>query len=88
MFLILGLYLHYRATFIIDAKGTLRHASYSDLPVGRNVDETLRLVQAFQYVDEHGEACPSKWKKGDKNTLKTTVLADNQTYWENQHGAH
>ena len=73
-----------RATFIIDSKGVLRHASYNDLPVGRNVDEVLRLVQAFQYVDEHGEVCPSKWKKGDKNTLKESVKG-NEAYWEQQH---
>lgn len=50
-----------RATYIIDGKGILRHASISDLPVGRNVDEVLRLVKGFQYTDEHGEVCPSGW---------------------------
>ena len=38
----------------------------NDLPVGRSVDETLRLVQAFQYTDQHGEVCPAGWKPGDK----------------------
>ena len=50
-----------RATYIIDGKGILRHSSISDLPVGRNVDEVLRLVKGFQYTDEHGEVCPSGW---------------------------
>jgi len=55
-----------RATFIIDPKGILRHASYSDLPVGREPSETLRLVEAFQFADENGMVCPAKWKKGEK----------------------
>ncbi len=49
----------FRATYIIDDKGILRHISINDLPVGRNVDETLRLVQAFQYTDNFGEVCRS-----------------------------
>lgn len=55
----------FRATFIIDGNGILRHSSVSDLPVGRNVNETLRLVRAFQYTDEHGEVCPASWKPGN-----------------------
>jgi len=53
-----------RGTFIIDDKGVLRHSSVNDLPVGRNPDETLRLLEAFQHVDKHGEVCPGKWVKG------------------------
>jgi alkyl hydroperoxide reductase subunit AhpC len=45
----------FRGLFIIDAKGVLRQITVNDLPVGRSVDEALRLVQAFQYTDEHGE---------------------------------
>ena len=41
----------------------------NDLPVGRSVDETLRLVQAFQYADLHGEVCPAGWKPGDKTII-------------------
>jgi alkyl hydroperoxide reductase subunit AhpC len=74
-----------RATFIIDGKGILRHASYNDLPVGRNVDEVLRLVQAFQYTDEHGEVCPAKWRPGGK-TMKTDHNSEvTQKYWEEEH---
>ena len=47
--------LHYRGLFIIDGKGNLRQITINDLPVGRSVDETLRLVQAFQFTDKHGE---------------------------------
>lgn len=51
----------YRGLFIINPKGVLVQATLNDAPVGRSVDETLRLVQAFQYVDEHGEVCPVNW---------------------------
>eukprot|EP00128_Syssomonas_multiformis_P018067 Colp12_sorted_trinity150504_noHs@30761 len=58
-----------RGLFIIDGKGVLRQITVNDLPVGRSVDETLRLVQAFQYTDVHGEVCPAGWKPGQK-TMK------------------
>jgi alkyl hydroperoxide reductase subunit AhpC len=58
--------------FIIDHEGKLRQKTVNDLPVGRNVDETLRLVQAFQYTDVHGEVCPVGWKLGS-DTIKPTV---------------
>ncbi|XP_066283403.1 peroxiredoxin-2-like [Branchiostoma lanceolatum] len=53
-----------RGLFIIDGKGILRQITMNDLPVGRSVDETLRLVQAFQYTDQHGEVCPAGWTPG------------------------
>ncbi|CAI9726713.1 peroxiredoxin-2-like isoform X2 [Octopus vulgaris] len=59
----------FRGLFIIDEKGVLRQITINDLPVGRSVDETLRLVQAFQFTDEHGEVCPVGWKPGS-NTMK------------------
>ncbi|XP_057653202.1 peroxiredoxin 1 [Diorhabda carinulata] len=59
----------FRGLFIIDGKGILRQITINDLPVGRSVDETLRLVQAFQFTDEHGEVCPAGWKPGSK-TMK------------------
>jgi len=55
-----------RGLFIIDGRGILRQITMNDLPVGRSVDETLRLVQAFQYTDEHGEVCPAGWKPGQE----------------------
>ena len=58
-----------RATYIIDGSGTLRHMSINDLPVGRNVTEYLRLVQAFQHSDKFGEVCPASWVPGGK-TMK------------------
>ncbi|XP_003743456.1 peroxiredoxin-2 isoform X2 [Galendromus occidentalis] len=57
-----------RGLFIIDGNGVLRQITMNDLPVGRSVDETLRLIQAFQYTDKHGEVCPAGWKPG-KDTI-------------------
>merc|ERR1712002_474444 len=62
----------FRGLYIIDAKGILRQITVNDLPVGRDVDETLRLLQAFQFTDEHGEVCPAGWKPG-KDTIKPEV---------------
>ncbi|KAK5639607.1 hypothetical protein RI129_012099 [Pyrocoelia pectoralis] len=59
----------FRGLFIIDGKGILRQITINDLPVGRSVEETLRLVQAFQFTDEHGEVCPAGWTPG-KKTMK------------------
>ena len=53
-----------RGSFIIDPKQNIRHATINDLPVGRSVDEALRLIEAFQYTDEHGEVCPADWTQG------------------------
>ncbi|KAG7277276.1 hypothetical protein CRUP_036945 [Coryphaenoides rupestris] len=50
--------------FVIDDKGILRQITINDLPVGRSIDETLRLVQAFQHTDKFGEVCPAGWKPG------------------------
>ncbi|XP_064604926.1 peroxiredoxin 2-like isoform X1 [Liolophura sinensis] len=59
----------FRGLFIIDDKGNLRQVTINDLPVGRSLDETLRLVQAFQFTDKHGEVCPAGWKPG-QDTMK------------------
>ncbi|KAL8190328.1 UNVERIFIED_CONTAM: Peroxiredoxin-4 [Gekko kuhli] len=58
-----------RGLFIIDDKKYLRQITMNDLPVGRSVDETLRLVQAFQYTDKHGEVCPAGWKPGSETII-------------------
>lgn len=62
-----------RGLFIIDEKGILRQITMNDLPVGRSVDETLRLVQAFQYTDNHGEVCPAGWKPGQDTVRLNNV---------------
>ena len=71
-----------RGLFIIDGKGTLRQITVNDLPVGRSVDETLRLVEAFQFTDEHGEVCPANWKPG-KSTIKPNPT-DSKSFFANQ----
>lgn len=53
-----------RGTFIIDPEGTVQHATINNLSVGRNVDEHLRLLEAYQYTAKHGEVCPAGWTKG------------------------
>ena len=55
-----------RGTFLIDKAGIIKHSTINDLPIGRNVDETLRVVDALQFSEEHGEVCPAGWNKGDK----------------------
>lgn len=55
-----------RGLFIINPQGVIEQITMNNLPVGRSVDETLRLVQAFQFVAEHGEVCPANWKPGEK----------------------
>ncbi|KAG0047569.1 C-terminal domain of 1-Cys peroxiredoxin [Gryganskiella cystojenkinii] len=62
----------YRGLFIIDPKQVVRQITINDLPVGRNVDEVVRLVEAFQFTDEHGEVCPIGWQKGQA-TIKPDV---------------
>lgn len=54
-----------RGLFLIDKKGIVRHVTVNDLPLGRSVDEVLRLVDALQYVEKHGEVCPANWHEGD-----------------------
>jgi peroxiredoxin (alkyl hydroperoxide reductase subunit C) len=56
----------FRAAFIIDNKGVVRSEMVNDLPVGRNIDELLRVVDAIQFFEEHGEVCPAGWQKGQK----------------------
>lgn len=58
-----------RGLFLIDQQGIVRHQLVNDLPLGRSVDEALRLVQALQFVEKHGEVCPANWHEGDK-TMK------------------
>ncbi len=60
-----------RGTFLIDKNGIVRQQTINDLPLGRNVDEFLRLVEALRFHEEHGEVCPANWKKGEK-TMKPT----------------
>jgi peroxiredoxin (alkyl hydroperoxide reductase subunit C) len=61
-----------RGSFLIDADGTIRHAVINDLPLGRNIDEMIRMVDAMQFTNEHGEVCAAGWKKGDEGMKAST----------------
>jgi len=72
----------FRGSFLIDKNGDVRHQVVNDLPLGRNVDEMLRMIDALQFTEEHGEVCPAGWNKGDAGMEATTdgvasYLADN-----------
>jgi peroxiredoxin (alkyl hydroperoxide reductase subunit C) len=56
----------FRGTFMIDGEGIVRHQLVNDLPLGRNVDEAIRMVDALQFHEEHGEVCPAGWARGDE----------------------
>jgi len=55
-----------RGLFLIDKAGVVQHALVNNLPLGRNVDEAIRLLDALQFTEEHGEVCPANWNKGDE----------------------
>ncbi|MBA3664769.1 MAG: peroxiredoxin [Bacteroidetes bacterium] len=61
----------FRGLYLIDKKGIVRHMLINDLPLGRNVDETLRMVDALQFNEEHGEVCPANWVKGAEGMKDT-----------------
>ncbi|MFN5746147.1 MAG: peroxiredoxin [Methylococcaceae bacterium] len=61
-----GAAIAYRGTFLIDKSGVVRHQTVNDLPLGRNMDELIRMVDALQFFEEHGEVCPAGWNKGSK----------------------
>ena len=71
-----------RGTFMIDKNGVVRHQVINDLPLGRNVDEAIRMVDSLIFHEEHGEVCPAGWNKGSKGMKATAegvakYLADN-----------
>ncbi len=61
----------YRGLFIMDKEGTVRHQLINDMPLGRNVDEVIRLLDAIQFTEKYGEVCPANWSKG-KEGMKAT----------------
>lgn len=61
-----------RGLFLIDPKGAVRHCVINDLPLGRSVDEALRMLDALQFTDTHGEVCPANWQQGDE-AMKPTA---------------
>lgn len=61
----------YRGLFLIDKDGMVRHQIVNDLPLGRSIDEALRMIDALQYHEEHGEVCPADWSKGKDGLVDT-----------------
>lgn len=61
-----------RGSFLLDADGTVRHAVINDLPLGRNIDEMIRMVDTMIFTNEHGEVCPAGWQKGDEGMKAST----------------
>lgn len=61
----------YRGLFLIDKEGIIRHQVVNDMPLGRNVDEVLRMVDALQFFEKHGEVCPANWHQGEKGLTAT-----------------
>lgn len=61
----------FRGSFLIDKEGMVRHQVVNDLPLGRNVDEMLRMIDALQFTEEHGEVCPAGWNQGDQGMTAT-----------------
>jgi len=61
-----------RASFLIDKEGIVQHQVVNNLPLGRNVDEMLRVIDALQFTEEYGEVCPAGWQKGEKGMKPTT----------------
>jgi peroxiredoxin (alkyl hydroperoxide reductase subunit C) len=79
---LLGAGIALRGSFLLDKDGTVRHAVINDLPLGRNIDEMIRVVDAMLFTNEYGEVCPAGWNKGDKGMKASTegvaqYLADN-----------
>ncbi|BDC98134.1 peroxiredoxin [Persicobacter psychrovividus] len=66
-----GIPVAFRGTFLIDKNGVVRHETINDLPLGRNIDEMIRLVDALHHVEEHGEVCPANWSEG-ADAMKAT----------------
>jgi peroxiredoxin 2/4 len=62
----------YRGLFLIDKQGMVRHQLVNDLPLGRSVDEAIRMVDALQFFEENGEVCPANWHKGDEGMKATS----------------
>lgn len=70
-----------RGLFIIDPQGVVRQITINDLPVGRSVDEVIRLIQAFQFVEKHGEVCPANWNPDSKSETIKPTPEDSQEYF-------
>ncbi len=73
-----------RGLFLIDKEGIVRHQVVNDLPLGRSVDEAIRMVEALQFFESNGEVCPANWKEGSR-TIKPTV-SDSKEFFSAEYG--
>lgn len=62
-----------RGLFLIDKEGVVRHAVINDLPLGRNIDEAIRMIDALQFTEKHGEVCPANWREGEDAMTPTAA---------------
>ena len=74
-----------RGAFLIDKEGIVRHQVVNDLPLGRNVDEFLRLLEALQFSEKHGEVCPANWTKGEKAMSADHSSLNEYMEWKDSH---
>ncbi len=72
-----------RGLFLLDKEGVVRHMVVNDLPLGRSVDEAIRMVDALQHFEEHGEVCPANWRPGEK-TINTSKAGEFFEEWSEQ----
>ncbi len=72
-YVFIGTPMAYRGLFLIDKDGTVQHQVVNNMPLGRSINETLRMIDALQYFEKHGEVCPADWKEGDKALVATQV---------------
>ncbi len=68
-----------RGTFVIDKKGNVRHVTINDLPLGRNIDEYLRLIDAIDFNEKHGDVCPANWTPG-QDTMKADPVKSQEYF--------
>ena len=71
-----------RGLFLVDTNNNIQHSTINNLPVGRNVEETLRLLEAYQYTEKHGEVCPANWSKGG-DTMKPDPVGSKEYFKKN-----
>ncbi len=72
-----------RGLFLIDREGVVRHVTINDLPLGRNVEEALRVLDALRFTEEHGEVCPANWRSGDAGMVASP---EGSKAWFAEHG--
>lgn len=75
----------YRGLFLIDKEGTVRHQIVNDMPLGRSVDEAIRMLDALRHFEDKGEVCPANWKEGDEAMRDNHESVSNYLAHRNEH---